>query len=389
MSRQLRPIVVSNRSFGMTSGATIFVTSELQEHLHGEGFRGVTLQKLEIGRAFRGFKHLIEMISGVDGWLVLTLGETRKDGDFYHVNLEEYMKGSRGGFHAMYRDVGVTVSSTFLGEHFPSEFDVQDRQALMNQVSQAQRNLDALLDALAQSPRNHPALVSGIVSVLSSISGKRRLPKELSEGLEQLRAAANLDSYKRVLDQLERRLASRRGYPEASGADSWQKWIHRNSWLFGPMYLEPIAWQPVGFRSKPDFIFPTLDGFYDVLEIKKPNHEVLRRVGGHYVWSGATNQAIGQVVAYIKAAEKFRYQLEEDMHEARSEESDRRRTVVRPRGFILIGRDANWDERGRVDFRNLNSALHGVEVLTYDELLRRGRKVVDLYSEVPDHTSTD
>ena len=387
MNQQLRPVVVKNRSFGEISGTTIFVTSDLQERLLGDGFRGVTFERLETGRAFRGFKHLIEQVTLSKGWLVLTLEEARRDGDFYHVNLEEYMKTSRGQFHQMYRDVGVTVSSTYLGEHFPSEFDVADRQSLRNLVNQAQRNPDEFLDALAQSPRNHSALVNGILSVLGLISDKQRLSKELSEGLDQLRAASNLDRYKRVLDQLERRLKSRSGYPESSGNDSWQEWIYRNSWLFGPMYLEPLPWQPVGPRSRPDFIFPTLDGFFDILEIKKPDHEVLRMAGGHYTWSRTTSHAIGQAVAYIAAAEMGRLSLERDVIDRHGRQLDRRNTVVRPRAFVLIGRDANWEEGKRESFRNLNSVLHDVEVLTYDELLRRGRKMIDLYSHGPDNAT--
>lgn len=389
MNQQLRPIVVTNRSFGEMSGTTIFVTSDLQDRLQGEGFRGVTFDRLENGRAFRGFKHLMEMVTRSEGCLVLTLGETRREEDLYYVNLERYMRSSREPFNAMYREVGMTVASAFLGENFPSEFAAEGTRTLQTQVIQAQRNLDTLLDALGQKPQNHPALVNGIVSVLDLISDRQRLSKELSEGLDQLRAASNLDRYRRVLDQLERRLKSRRGYPESSGDDSWQAWIYRNSWLFGPMYLEPLPWQPVGLRSRPDFIFPTLDGFFDILEIKKPDHEVLRIEGGHYTWTGTTNHAIGQAVAYIASAEMGRLALERDISDRHGSQLKRRNSVVRPRAFVLIGRDVNWEEGKRESFRNLNAALHGVEVLTYDELLRRGRKMVGLYSQTPGDPSAD
>lgn len=56
MSRELRPVVVTNSSFGKASGTTIFVAPDLQEHLVGEGFEGVTFDRLETGQAFRGFK---------------------------------------------------------------------------------------------------------------------------------------------------------------------------------------------------------------------------------------------------------------------------------------------------------------------------------------------
>ena len=389
MNQQLHPIVVDNPAFGKSNGATIYASDELRARLQGEGFKGVTLDKLSAGRAFRGFKHLIEMVTGEDGRLVLTFEDTQKNGDFYYVNLEEYMKISDTRFYDMYRDVGLTVSSTFLGEHFPSDFDVQDRQELRNQVNQAQQNLKPLLESLAQKPGNHPALVNGILSVLRAVSGKRRLPRELTETLERLQTTSNLVGYTRVVDQLEARLKSRRGYAEAGGDDSWQKWIYRNSWLFGPMYLEPIQWQSVGFRSKPDFLFPTLDGFLDILEIKLPTADVIREVGRHHAWSDATNRAIGQVVAYIEDADMNRPALERDINDNYTGQLGLRVTASRPRAFILIGRDTHWRERQREAYRTLNYSLHGVEIVTYDELLRRGRKIIELYSQAPSLMTAD
>lgn len=172
-------------------------------------------------------------------------------------------------------------------------------------------------------------------------------------------------------------------YPEAKGHDSWQKWIHRNRWLFGTTYLEPLQWQSVGLLSKPDFLFPTLDGYLDILEIKLPDDEVIRWAGNKYVWSGTANHAIGQAVAYVASAEMNRLALEMDINDSLDEQIDRRVRVVRPRAFVLIGRDVNWEERKCESFRNLNNALYSVEVVTYDELFRRGRRMVDLYSRAP------
>ena len=39
----------------------------------------------------------------------------------------------------------------------------------------------------------------------------------------------------------------------------------------------------------PDYLFPTLDGFVDILEIKLPSFEVIEEDVGHigsWVWSG-------------------------------------------------------------------------------------------------------
>jgi hypothetical protein len=53
----------------------------------------------------------------------------------------------------------------------------------------------------------------------------------------------------------------------------------------------------IGFRSILDYLFPTPEGFIDILEIKKPTHEVIkedRSPPGAFCWSAEANEAIGQ-----------------------------------------------------------------------------------------------
>lgn len=83
-------------------------------------------------------------------------------------------------------------------------------------------------------------------------------------------ARVQIDKYN-VVEELERRL-NIGGFSETTGSDSWQKWIYKNNWLFGVNYREPIEKAKININGiMPDYLFPTIDGFVDVFEIKLPD----------------------------------------------------------------------------------------------------------------------
>jgi hypothetical protein len=60
---------------------------------------------------------------------------------------------------------------------------------------------------------------------------------------------------------------------------------------------------------------------------------------------------------------------------------DREIKIIKPRAFILIGAEDNWDAETKEAFRKLNHTLHGIEVITYTEIVKRGEYIVNLYSK--------
>jgi len=100
-------------------------------------------------------------------------------------------------------------------------------------------------------------------------------------------------------------------YPETSGPNSWQSWILDNHWLFRVNYQEPIEKQKINLDGiMPDYLFPRIDGFVDMLEIKLPNHSVITKDSSHsgsYRWTAETTKAIGQVVHYLSEIDRLRF----------------------------------------------------------------------------------
>lgn len=203
----------------------------------------------------------------------------------------------------------------------------------------------------------------------SLISGSEpELADKLSSAHLQIRR-------KETVAELKERLKSK--YPETSGKDSWQAWIFANNWLFGSNYLEPIEKQKINISGiMPDYLFPTVDGFVDVLEIKLPEDEVILTDTDHkgsWKWTSETNSAIGQVVNYLSEIDRLRLEIERSIQE----NCGRRLSLLKPRAYILIGNSKEWTSPKNEGLRKLNHSLHGIEVITYNGLLQRGCMFVD------------
>lgn len=179
---------------------------------------------------------------------------------------------------------------------------------------------------------------------------------------------------KKTIDNLKSRL--KQNFPETKGNDSWQNWIYTNNWLFGANYQKPIEKQKVSIAGvMPDYLFPTLDGFVDILEIKLPSFEVIEEDKGHsgsWVWSKESNCAIGQVVNYLCEIDRLKLEIEKQIEKIYHKEV----LMLKPRAFILIGQSNDWSKDKKEGLRKLNHSLHGIEIITYSDLVKRGETFI-------------
>lgn len=176
-----------------------------------------------------------------------------------------------------------------------------------------------------------------------------------------------------IIEEFDLRLQAG-GFTETSGDNSWQKWIYKNNWLFGVNYKKPIEKTRINITGvMPDYLFPTLDGFVDILEIKLSDDEVILKDASHagaWRWTSEANIAIGQVVNYLGEIDRLRLEIERNVKTQYGYDI----SLLKPRAYILIGNSAKWDGAKKEGLRKMNHALHGIEVLTYKDLLDRGNQ---------------
>jgi hypothetical protein len=160
----------------------------------------------------------------------------------------------------------------------------------------------------------------------------------------------------------------------------FQKWFDENTWIFGKNYVDRVDKGTIGLQSRADLIYISVDGFADLVELKKSvlARAILLPDASHKTFypSQELSRALAQAMHYLQVIEDHRLQLVKLV----------KIPVLRPTITIIIGRSEDWDEPMREQLRILNSTLLNIKVLTYDHLLAMGDNILHLYEpsdEIP------
>jgi hypothetical protein len=385
MIGDLHKVAINNKVYGDLDGVVVFLTDELHRKLEESPSRqGTMLNAFIRGRAIQGQKHIITLIkeSNKSSEIVFNLQKTERVGNRYFINFDEYRRRSRARFIPFYRQTGLDAAGFYLNSYFPEEFEYSADRLKESEIRKVNKQLPQVLSVVSDTDRNKVAIMEEASKTVAELKELKIRTKALKTALTNLQRKSSLTFYQQSVAELKRRLTE--NHDETRGNASWQKWIHRNHWLFGVQYLTPIEKTRVGFDNIPDFLFPTLDGFIDILEIKKPTVDTIREDPSHagsYIWGPKTNEAIGQVVNYIQNIELHQLSLREEINDKYGRDYPIPIHTIRPRAFILIGNSDNWDSKQKKAFRVLNYSLHGIEVLTYAELIKRGESIISMLSK--------
>jgi hypothetical protein len=381
---ELIPVIVKSKSLGKYSGSTIYLTPELYSYFNEEkSSRGTTLlTDLQNCRLIKGFKHLLETVSiqNPENILVLTSRGTSRSGKYFYVDYEEYRSFSSRIFFPLYRETGLKSAEKFLTENFADVFPKKEVKTPEVSVKTFEKIFPSSIKKFTNTSKGRSKLYQETAETLKGLKQAIKLKKEELNAIEEISRASKITLYKERLKEYQARLP--RDLPETKGKTSWQNWIYENNWMFGAVYNQSIQKERVGFDNIPDYIFPSIDGFLDILEIKLPSDEVIeedRVHPGSWKWSQKCNGAIGQVVNYIHQIEAHSDEIRRRIRERHG--IDLR--VVKPRSYILIGNSENWPDNKIEGLRKLNHALHSIEIITYNELLKRGQRIIEMYSSGP------
>lgn len=377
--KNLEKIHIKNKQFEIDVYLEKSIFSDLKSKKSKSGETKLSL--LESGRFARGMKHLLQTLQAKDKnkKIVLFSKETKTDKDFWYVNLDEYSKIVSGRFFSLYRETGLDGAMHYLSDKIPKDFQYDKKRVSDSQIKKIDANLPQTLVDLEKKAKNKKVILKHTAESIKSLKNqKSELAKSIVE-LKNIQNESSIAVMRASLDDLDERLSGKKTYKETSGKGNWQEWIKNNSWLMGVNYNEPIEKQKVGFDNIPDYLFPTIDGFIDVLEIKLPTHDcILDDSSSHansFKWSSKASEAIGQVVTYLHEIEKNHYQIQERIKEICKLDL----LVIRPRIYIIIGNSNHWDNVWKRALRKLNYSLHGIEVLTYSDLKNRGEQIIKMY----------
>jgi len=140
-------------------------------------------------------------------------------------------------------------------------------------------------------------------------------------------------------------------------------------------YVDADRLRRISTGDDVDLLLPTvLAGLRDVVELKRPDADVLRWDENHrdFYWSLDAAKAIGQAARYIEVLHD----------EARRGLRDHREVVAYyPRALIVIGRSTGWGNDEYRGLRILNDRLDGITVMTFDQLLAQGERLLEIVAE--------
>jgi Shedu protein SduA, C-terminal len=152
----------------------------------------------------------------------------------------------------------------------------------------------------------------------------------------------------------------------------FQEWFQNNTWAFGVDYLEIYDTSRIGLHSDSDFIARSLDQYADLIELKRPSMNLLVQDTSHnnYYPSADLSKAIGQAVHYLQTMENQRMSLQEEDEI----------TVLKPRIKLIAGLTNQFDAKQKQALRLINNGLHGIEIISYDQVVARAKKLIAIYS---------
>ena len=207
---------------------------------------------------------------------------------------------------------------------------------------------------------------STMLSTPSVIAQLAANPIVLAEATKQ---AVRLAELRSAIDELRALLDA--GVDEET---RYQSWLSQHSWIFGVEYMDADQVRAMTARDSVDSFIPRYaNGYREIVELKLPSMPVLHLDTGHrnFYFSSEVSKAIGQVHRYL---DKF-------VERGASGIDDYIEVIAyHPVATIVIGRSSEWTPDQHRALRGLNSRLHGIDIITFDYLLLRGERLLEIIS---------
>lgn len=191
------------------------------------------------------------------------------------------------------------------------------------------------------------------------------IPEELADGLRQAKRAKAVREFRAMLgeDLVEHR---------------WQQWFQINSWVLGSEFVRILDERAVDTENISDFLMEAYDGFLDVVEIKRPG-------GGLRFWAPSLDHGnpvpSTDLTKAITQASRYIYEVEREANSLKFLDRVDGVRTVKPRCILLFGRSHDWAPEQAEAYRILNASFHNLTIMTYDHVLARAKRIIDMGGE--------
>ena len=139
-----------------------------------------------------------------------------------------------------------------------------------------------------------------------------------------------------------------------------QVFLAKRPWLLGLEY-ENSKPQKIAPGKRYDFYVEKYDSYADIIEIKKANEDIFDKEGKI---TRQFSRAIQQLIEYIDDA--LYYGNDKRLSKNMSF------NFLKPKGILIIGKNTDVEK-----LKNLGYYFHNIEILTYDNVLERGKAILN------------
>jgi len=198
--------------------------------------------------------------------------------------------------------------------------------------------------------------------VLDFIATNNILPDELIAGLQ---SQARIKAVNEFEIMLNRNLVEQ----------EWQAWFTKNDWVLGSEFVRILDEREIDTANIADYLMEAYDGFLDIVEIKRPDNRLKFWADAldhdNYVPSSDLIKAVTQATKYI-------YEVEREANSVKFLERVGNVKTIKPRCILIFGRSYNWNDAQRAAYRILNSSYHNLNIMTYDHVLDRAKRILEI-----------
>jgi hypothetical protein len=193
-----------------------------------------------------------------------------------------------------------------------------------------------------------------------------------------------------LVEKIETMLRASDPYSETQ----WQEEILQVVLFIYPKYVKAFREAPVrdGLARKDrkiDFLLVDASGYVDAIEIKKPLADCLVttvRYRDNHVPMRELSGTVMQLEKYLYLLNRWGHAGEEKLNRRYAGQLPKGLNIkiVNPSGMIIIGRDEFFTDEQRTDFEVIRRKFRNVvDIMTYDDLLRRLRTIRDQLKREP------
>lgn len=198
--------------------------------------------------------------------------------------------------------------------------------------------------------------------VLDFIARNNILPNDLIAGLQNQARINAVNEFETMLGQ---NLVEQK----------WQEWLKQNDWVLGSEFVRILDEREVDTANITDYLMQAYDGFLDIIEIKRPEGNLHfwtdTQYHGNYVPSSDLTKAITQATKYI-------YEVEREANSVKFLERVGNVKTIKPRCVLIFGRSNDWNNEQKEACRILNSSYHNLTIMTYDHVLLRAKRILNI-----------